>query len=228
MTVLPRSLAILLIATLPVLAFGCGDSTPERSAEDWSHQTTKPRAEARKLSHEETLSWITAQRAWRPARKTRPIWSRPVAPEEAGREFQTADHVKEVAREGAWLCVGIAGEPWFQSLAKIEEKYDLAGEETRSFEFDGAPRHYRLFNPKPTSRNWAAQVKGPGIEGFYIKPGYDADRPLYSPVGGYVVRGESEDPYKRKPDDVWLVQEPLFESTYELIPDLETKKSSVR
>ena len=50
--------------------------------------------------------------------------ARPVEPDEVGKEFQTADHVKEKARAGFWLCVGVAGEPWFQSLEKIEAKYE--------------------------------------------------------------------------------------------------------
>ena len=68
-----------------------------------------------------------------------------------------------------------------------------------------------------------AQVKGPGIEGFFIKPGYDPERPLYSPAGGYVVKDHVADPYRDNPKDVWLVQQPLFESTYSLVPDRDEK-----
>lgn len=178
----------------------------------------------RKLTHEETLRWVDEHRAWRLARKTRPIWARPVAPEEVGREFQTADHVKEIAREGFWLCVGVAGEPWFQARAKVEAKYEPAGEEAKKFEFDVQPRSYRKFKPKGTVRNWVAQVTGPGVEGFSVRPGYDPGRPLYSPAGGYVVRDEVADPYLDVPKDVWLVQQPLFESTYEILPPGRTDR----
>src|SRR5512139_1163373 len=47
---------------------------------------------ARRLTHVETLRWIADHRAWRVARKTKPIWARPVAPGEVGKEFHTADH----------------------------------------------------------------------------------------------------------------------------------------
>ena len=151
-------------------------------------------------------------------RKTRPIWARPVAPDEVGREFQTADHVKEVAREGFWLCVGVAGEPWFQAREKIDAKYEPAEEICRVFTFDKGPQSYRVFKPRGDVRNWVAQVKGPDISGFYVRPGYDPERPLYSPSGGYVVKDEVKDPYSDKPGDVWLVQQSLFESTYELVP----------
>jgi hypothetical protein len=182
-------------------------------------EQAKPRAvvaEGKKLSHEETLKWIGEHRAWRHARKTKPIWARDVEPGEIGKAFTTADHADEVAREGYWLCVGVAGEPWFQKPAKVEEKYDEAGDEEKKFAFDTTAHKYRIFKPKPGTRNWVAQVQGQGIEGFYIRPGYDKDRPLYSPAGGYVVTGDVDDPYTAAFDDVWLVQQPLFESTYEL------------
>jgi CubicO group peptidase (beta-lactamase class C family) len=180
---------------------------------------------ARKLSHEETLRWIAEHRAWRPARKTKPIWARPVAPEEVGKEVETADHAKEVVREDAWLCVGVAGEPWLQTRDKLEGKYEPSGETTKRFEFDKEPRQYRIYGPKAAARNWVAQVKGPGIEGFSIRPGYDPGRALYSPAGGYVVRDDVPDPYEAPPEDVWLVQQPLFESTYELLSDTGSRGS---
>ena len=88
----------------------------------------------------------------------------------------------------------------------------------RAFAFDDRPHAYRRYVPKPTARSWAAQVKGPGIAGFTIRPNYDPSRPLSAPAGGYVVRDDVADPYAAAPADVWLVQEALFESTYELAP----------
>jgi hypothetical protein len=63
----------------------------------------------------------------------------------------------------------------------------------------------------------------PDIESFYIRPGYDMSHPLYSPAGGYVVTGDVPDPYTAQLNDVWLVQQPLFESTYELEAGVERK-----
>jgi glucosylceramidase len=176
-----------------------------------------PRAEGRTLSHEETLDWIARSRAWRSVHKTRPIWARAVEASEVGQEFQTADRAKEKARADAWLCIGIAGEPWFQALDTIEAKYTRDGQETRKFAFDTRPRVYRKYAPKPSARSWAAQVQGPGIGGFEIRPGYDPSRPLYAPAGGYVVKNFVADPYRDDPKDVWLVQQSLFESTYEVL-----------
>lgn len=171
----------------------------------------------RTLAHDETLLWIAEHKAWRLARKTKPMWARPVEPDEVGKDFQTADQVKEKARADAWLCVGIAGEPWFQMHEKIDAKYEQDGQEAKKFDFDTKKRTYRIYKPKGTARNWVAQVKAPDIKGFYVRPSYDPDRPLYSPSGGYVVKNEVTDPYHDKPREVWLVQQSLFESTYELI-----------
>jgi hypothetical protein len=173
------------------------------------------------LNHEQTLKWIEQHRAWRLARKTKPIWARPVQADEVGKEYQTADRAKETAREGYWLCVGVAGEPWFQKLEKIEAKYDRGPDETKQFSFDSQPHMYHVYQPKPGTRNWAAQVQGPGIAGFSVRPNYDVEHPLYSSAGGYLVKDHIPDPYHDHPNDVWLVQQPLFESTYELVADGE-------
>ena len=174
------------------------------------------------LSHEKTLEWIKANKAWRLAKKTKPIWARPVLPEEIGKEFKTADHppgkdVTEKAQEGFWLCVGIAGEPWFQKPDRVTNRYNAGQEASKQFSFDTQARTYRQYTPKEDARNWAAQVNVPGIAGFEIRPKYDMEHPLYSPAGGYVVMDHVPDPYKADPKDVWLVQEALFNSTYELL-----------
>src|SRR4051794_40262656 len=117
------------LAPVVALAIAHGATATDCVSRASADPPAQPGTEGRRLSHEETLQWIVKQRAWRPARKTKPIWARLVAPEEVGQESQTADGVKEVAREGAWLCVGVAGEPWFQAREKIEAKYEPAGEE---------------------------------------------------------------------------------------------------
>jgi hypothetical protein len=127
-------LKLALNVTLSGLAMaGCaGSQSPPRP------EVTKSQGGVgrRTLTHEETLRWIDDHRAWRQARKTRPIWARPIEREEVGKEFQTADHIKEVARAGFWLCVGVAGEPWFQTHEKIEAKYEPDGEEPKTLGFD--------------------------------------------------------------------------------------------
>jgi hypothetical protein len=210
------------VVTVTLLAASMAGAGGERRRDDPPRpsQTPTPKTATRDLSHEETLRWIAEHRGWRQARKTRPIWVRPVAPDEVGKEFQTADNVAEIARLGYMLCVGVAGEPWFQSLEKVKSKYRPEGPEVRKvFAFDTRPRAYRLYQPSGKVLNWVAKVEGPGIKGFFIKPSYDPRRPLYSRTGGYVVKEDCADPYRDCPDDVWLVQKSLFESTYEFAND---------
>jgi hypothetical protein len=204
-----RFRTILLLALAVVGTAARGDDEPKKSA-----------SEGRKLSHEETLRWVAEHHAWQLARKAKPIWARRIDASEVGREFQTADGIKEKAREGYWLCVGIAGEPWFQAHERLVAKYDEGEVGKHRFDFDDEAREYRRFRPKPSNRNWVAQVKGPGIAGFYVRPHYDPERPLYSPAGGYVVKDAvaDQDPDHDARGDVWLVQKALFESTYEIIP----------
>jgi len=197
---LPCTLIIALLLTSP----GC-------------HREVPATPEARKLTHEETLAWVKEHRAWHRARKTKPMWARPVKKKEIGKEFQTADHATERAKEGYWLCAGVLGEPWFQSGQRIKAKFDPKGEETKQFSFDSEPHRYQIYKPKAELRNWVSQVQGTGIAGFYIRPNYDVEHPLYSPAGGYVVQDDVADPYQDNPKDVWLVQEGIFRATYELI-----------
>ncbi len=208
---------VLLSLLVPISGQRSRNSPEAFAVQDQAGKNPRRAPEERKLSHEETLRWVVAQKAWRRARKTKPIWARAVQAEEIGKKFQTADHAIEKARPGYWLCAGVAGEPWFQSLEKIEGKYEPSGDVVKKFGFDDKPRKYQIFKPKAATRNWVAQVRGPGIAGFFIRPNYDPAHPLYSPAGGYVVRDDVKDPYQAKPDDVWLVQQALFESTYEFI-----------
>ena len=164
-----------LAALLPALALGTHGTAAHRTTQELKDQKKTPLAAARTLSHDETLCWIAENKAWRLAHKTKPIWARLVDPDEVGKEFQTADHAKEKARSGFWLCVGVAGEPWFQSLEKIEAKYELHDQDAKKFDFDRRPRTYPRYEPKGNVRNWVAQVKGPGIAGFYVRPCYDPD-----------------------------------------------------
>ena len=113
--------------------------------------------------------------------------------------------------------MGVAGEPWFQNAERIAAKFHRVKEEDKQFSFDPVPRKYQLYQPNDDVQTWAAQVADLGVKGFYIKPTYDPQRPLYSPVGGYVVMDYVPNPYEGQPKDIWLVQQALFESTYEWV-----------
>ena len=191
-----------------------------------------PKAKGRKLSHDESLKWIEEHKAWKLAKKTRPIWARPVEPDEDGKEFQTADHVKQVARKDSWLCVGSAGEPWFQALDKIEGKYEPSGEEVKSFRFDTGARTYKTLQ----AEGGCEELGGPGertrhrgiLHQAGLRPGVapllarrrvrgqgPCRRPLSGQSQGCLARAAAK--------DVWLVQQPLFESTYSIVTDRDVR-----
>lgn len=172
----------------------------------------------KRLTHEEVLALIADRKLWRRAHKTKPILVRVLQDAEIGRDFTTADHTIEKGQSGFVLCVGVAGEPWFQTPAKVDGKYTTTGEtETHQFDFDTEPQEYQVWHPKPGVNNWVAQIPAiEGVEGFTIRPKYDMEHPLYSPTGGFVVKDDVPDPYEGNPNDVWLVQRALFESTYQV------------
>lgn len=163
------------------------------------------------------MAWITANRAWRRAHKCAPIHARPVEPDEAGGKVRTVDHVEEVLRTGSWLCVGVEGEPWQQLPDRVTARYEFERRELRQFSFDSVARAYQVLTPRPEITNWAAQVRDPEIDGFSIRPGYDPSLVLRSKPGGYVLKRDVGDPYRDAPDDVWLVQQSIFEKTYVLL-----------
>ena len=70
-----------LLAVAGVLVCGCS----KRSS---SNGETPMR-----LSHEQTLDWIQQHRAWRLAKKVKPIWARALRADEIGRPFQ----------DGVWM-----------------------------------------------------------------------------------------------------------------------------
>jgi hypothetical protein len=209
---LSRSPALLVAFLLLALvtASGCG-SPRDKTAE-----------EPMELTHEQTLQWIRDNRAWKQARKVKPIRVRHLDKNEIGKEFQTADQAIERGQEGFVLCVGVAGEPWFQREDKVKTRYELVGMEETKFSFDRESHTYQIYKPKDDTLNWAAQVQGKFrfrvIDKFSVRPNYDMEHPLVSKAGGYVVRDDAPDPYKEDVPDVWLVQQVLFESTYEFVP----------
>jgi hypothetical protein len=170
-----------------------------------------------RLTHEQTLEWIDKNRAWRRAKKTQLIWVREVEQEERDKDYLTAEGTVQRPQEGYWLCVGVVGEPWFQRKERIYGKYEQSCNETKQFAFDARPFDYLVFKPKGDVRNWAAQVSGPGLIEFSLKPNYDPSQVLLCAAGGYVVTDDVPDPYQGILNDVWIVQRAIFESSYELL-----------
>ena len=68
------------------------------------------------LRHDQTLAWIRANQAWRRVKKTGRVYARALTLAERHQAFPSADGIPQRGRDGDVLCVGVAGEPWFQPL----------------------------------------------------------------------------------------------------------------
>jgi hypothetical protein len=173
------------------------------------------------LTHEQTLRWISDHNAWRLACKTSPLWARPVASGEQ-LTIRTKENEEQTAHDGDWLCVGADGDPWLQSKETLEAKYTRGPAEPPPHPFETPGREYYRFEPRPDVRNWVAHIQGPDLEGvteFTIQSARDKNKVHTSRLGGYAVTRGNADPRQKLPDDIWVVQEEVFDKTYTLIPE---------
>lgn len=144
----------------------------------------------------ELLDEVEAAGTWFHALKTHPIWARRV---EKATQVDTLEGNQEVPA-GAFLCRGEANDIWPQSAERLESKY-LATDETTA---DG----WLKYQPHPDNTGvMAAQVEHP----FSVTAGWGQ---LTGKAGDYVVKN-FEDREVRYPSDVWIVDQRLFEATYE-------------
>lgn len=148
--------------------------------------------------NEALLQEVTDAGAWFHARKTRPIWVRRLEKEETLQTLEGA----EQAPAGTYLCRGEAGDVWPQSEDRIAAKYVLTDE------FDG--QGWRKCTPRPDAAGvMAAQF--PRAFQVQAKWGLLSGKP-----GDYVVKNY-EDRDNDDPADVWIVDQRLFEATYERV-----------
>jgi len=161
---------------------------------------------------------------FRTATKTKPIKAKPiddiVIDKSVFSQFLlTTLEGNQPLKDGSMLCIGEANDAWQQPPEKLLAKYDIAPIE------DG----WLICTPKPDNEIWAAQVDDlphprmlpPGWtkatqHEFAVKAQWGKKQPdgsflLYGKVGDYICRS------KEDADDVWIVQQKLFENTYEFL-----------
>lgn len=126
-------------------------------------------------------------------RKTKPIWAR---------RIDTAGHVATLegqipVQPGDFLCRGIADEYWPQKESKLLDKYNPTGQPDS--------KGWQRFDPKPDSRPVeAAQVE----HGFQVIAQWGQ---LLGKPGDFIVRSKTD------PTDVWLVDQIIFQASYEWV-----------
>ncbi|MBC8113754.1 MAG: hypothetical protein H7062_05215, partial [Candidatus Saccharimonas sp.] len=144
------------------------------------------------------LSEINRQQAWRHFQKTKPIWARRLEQAETVKTLEGELH----ASAGDYVCRGIAGELWPQQANKLEAKY------TPTDTID--PAGWRKFEPRPDAAGvFAAQVP----RTFSVTATWGE---LKGKAGDYLVK-HAANQKTLYPDDVWIVDQSLFDATYEWV-----------
>lgn len=142
------------------------------------------------------LSELDSAGLWFHARKMRPIWIRRLERPELVETLEGPENVPA----GTYLCRGEAGDVWPQTEENITAKYTLTDE------VDG--EGWRKCTPHPDAAGvMAAQVAG----AFQVHAEWGV---LSGKSGDYVVKNY-EDRDNPDPSDVWIVDQRLFEATYQ-------------
>lgn len=144
------------------------------------------------------LDEVNQSGTWFPAKKTRPIWARLL---EKPAKVKTLEGEEDVPA-GQYLCRGDASDIWPQTAERLATKYVATN--------DVSPDGWQKFLPQPDNRGvLAAQISH--AFGVQAKWGVLSGKP-----GDYLVKNYEDDetPY---PADVWVVDQALFQATYETV-----------
>lgn len=153
-------------------------------------------------SNEALLREVNDAGLWFHARKTRPIWVRRLERDETVETLEGAEQVPA----GNYLCRGEAGDVWPQSEERLVDKYIL----TEEVDEDG----WQRCDPRPDAAGvMAAQI----LHEFQVQAAWGL---LSGKAGDFLVKNY-EDREVAVPDDVWIVDQELFEATYERMTDPE-------
>jgi hypothetical protein len=144
------------------------------------------------------LDEINQDRSWFHAKKVRPIWARQLDKDQTVKTIEGTELVKA----GAFLCRGQAGDVWPQTAKSLNEKYQ------RTEEVD--PVGWCKYLPRPDSQGvMAAQVS----HAFTVHARWGV---LSGKPGDYIVKNFA-DRDVLYPDDVWIVDQTLFQATYRAV-----------
>lgn len=131
----------------------------------------------------------------RRARKAKPIWARRV---EVACEVESIEGRLQ-AQPGDYLCRGIAGEQWPQKESKLLEKYSPSDQLGVS--------GWQRFDPKEDSE----PVEATRVDQSFRVISQWGE--LAGKANDYVVRSKSD------PTDIWVVDNAIFEASYEFVSD---------
>jgi hypothetical protein len=151
-----------------------------------------------KTANGEVLDEAGRTGAWFHARRVRPIWAKRHETDETVKTIEGT----EAVQAGDYLCRGEAGDIWPQTAKNLGAKYEKAG--------DADAEGWCKYVPRPDNQGvMAAQVP----HAFTIRARWGL---LSGKAGDYVIKSFS-DREVAYPDDVWLVDQKLFQATYQRV-----------
>ena len=143
------------------------------------------------------LKEVSETGLWFHAKKTRPIWVRLLKQAETVMTLEGDERVPA----GNYLCRGEAGDIWPQSKERLTAKYVMTK--------DVDNRGWHKCDPKPDAAGvMAAQVP----HAFQVHAEWGQ---LSGKAGDFIVK--NDDRNNENPDDVWIVDQALFQATYERV-----------
>jgi len=158
----------------------------------------KPREKSVTAGNQALLKELNDGQLWFHAKKTRPIWVRRLEKPETVKTLEGEERVPS----GNYLCRGEAGDIWPQTEDRLTAKYSLTD--------DLDDQGWRKCLPKPDASGvMAAQVS----HAFHVQAQWGV---LSGKAGDFVVKNY-EDRDNPDPKDVWIVDQDLFQATYERV-----------
>ncbi len=149
--------------------------------------------------NQQLLDEIAYGQHWFHAKKTRPIWAKPLR---ENLQVETLEGTTN-AFKGDYLCRGEIGEVWPQKITQLVSKYRPEDE----IDANG----WQLFTPLPDNT---------GVMAVRIDRDFSVESTwgkLRGQAGDFLVKSW-KDRHVRYPEDVWIVNQALFLATYEPDP----------
>jgi hypothetical protein len=135
---------------------------------------------------------------WFHAKKVRPIWAKKLTQDQKVKTLEGEEQVQA----GDYLCRGEAGDIWPQSAKNVEQKYQPASEP----DADG----WTKYVPRPDNQGvWAAPIS----HAFSLQTSWGK---LTGKPGDFLVK-KFQDQFEPYPEDVWIVDQKLFQATYQKV-----------
>ena len=191
----PRLIPLLILAGA-FLPIGC------RSENDISRQSANANNSANGISpmndspNKSILEEANAAAKWFHAKKTRPILAKRL---ESAQTVKTLEGEEQV-EAGHYLCRGEAGDIWPQTEKDLTRRYTATG----IVDADG----WQKYQPNPDAEGvMATQIDHP----FSVKTSWGT---LSGKPGDYLLKNW-RDRDTAYPEDVWIVDQTLFQQTYE-------------